>query len=338
MPRANKPWYRADRNEYCAKIRGKLHRLGPDRDEAIRRFHELLAAPSPPEQKIATNKSDPAVAEVLDAFLDHYHRNYVHSSYEWYRHYLQAWMDTLPASITIAQIRPYHVQRWIDAKYAEMATARRSGVAAAKRAFRWSCQQGYIPASPLQWMPLPAAVSREGTVSDDEFRKILEHSKEPEFRDLLTAVWETGCRPREAKNVEARWFDATNARWVFPVQKSKGKARSRVVYLPPATLAITKRLAVQNPKGPIFLRPCGRPWNDVAIAYRFGKLTSILGRKVFLYQFRHSRATTALERGMSTTVVSELLGHIDGAMLSRHYSHLARDAKNLLEQARRAAE
>ena len=41
MPRQNKPWYWKARGEWCVKINGVRHRLGPDEDKAIRKFHEL---------------------------------------------------------------------------------------------------------------------------------------------------------------------------------------------------------------------------------------------------------------------------------------------------------
>ena len=45
MARRPKPWWNDDRGEYNVNIRGERHRLGPDKDEAERKFHELMAKP-----------------------------------------------------------------------------------------------------------------------------------------------------------------------------------------------------------------------------------------------------------------------------------------------------
>jgi hypothetical protein len=43
MARPSKPWYRSDRGEWFVTIRGVVHRLSSDRDEAFRKFHRLMS-------------------------------------------------------------------------------------------------------------------------------------------------------------------------------------------------------------------------------------------------------------------------------------------------------
>ena len=71
MPRSNKIWFWEARNEWCVKINKVRHRLGPDKAEAERRFHELKAAP---EVTPTPAKSD-AVAVIIDEFLEWTQKN-----------------------------------------------------------------------------------------------------------------------------------------------------------------------------------------------------------------------------------------------------------------------
>ncbi len=54
-----------------------------------------------------------------------------------------------------------------------------------------------------------------------------------------------------------------------------------------------------------------------------------------MYSFRHSFATRLLESGVDPLTVSALLGHADGAMLARVYSHLGDSVDHLREALNR---
>jgi hypothetical protein len=62
-----KPWFRPSRNTWYVEIEGRQHKLGPDRDEAFRLYHQLMA--SPPKAPEPPPPSD-SVAVLLDRFLD----------------------------------------------------------------------------------------------------------------------------------------------------------------------------------------------------------------------------------------------------------------------------
>jgi integrase len=95
-------------------------------------------------------------------------------------------------------------------------------------------------------------------VSQAEFQAILDHTKDRQFRDLLTVTWETGCRPQESLRVEARHLDPAGERWIFPPSESKGRKTPRVVYLTPKAAEICGRLATAHPTGPMFRNTDGQ--------------------------------------------------------------------------------
>ena len=69
---------------------------------------------------------------------------------------------------------------------------------------------------------------------------------------------------------------------------------------------------------------------------RIAELAREHGMKWCLYHFRHSFATRMLEAGTDAMTVSALLGHADGAMLAKVYSHLSRSGAYLREAVKAA--
>jgi integrase len=87
----------------------------------------------------------------------------------------------------------------------------------------------YLDRSPIAHLEKPPAGRREQVATAEEYRALLSLTRDREFRELLTAAWETGARPQEILHVEARHVDLQNARWVFPPAESKMKRFPRIV-------------------------------------------------------------------------------------------------------------
>ena len=127
--RPEKPWKWKGRRNYYVILDGQRHNLGPDREEAYRRFHELQA----------NGKSKPkpganSVVAVIDEFLDacKTDENLAPSTYEWYRQRLQRFVETIPRDLSLRDFEQRHVQDWID-KYRHL-----SGNSAGRRDSRLS--------------------------------------------------------------------------------------------------------------------------------------------------------------------------------------------------------
>lgn len=331
MARAPKPWFRKDRNAWFVTIAGKRHNLGKDRALAFQRFHQLMAEP----QKQAV-RSD-SVAALIDLYLEWLQKNRSAGTYNWYMHFCQSFINSIPANLQITDLKPFHVQEWLDARNDSSDSTKRGCITAVKRPFAWAEKQGYIDRSPIAHVEKPQEGRREQIVSSDELKKILSLAPDEPFQDVLHVAWEVGPRPQEIVNVEARHVDIKNARWVFPKEESKGKKHPRVIYLTDKALQITKRLLLKHPEGKLFRNVDGNPWKSTAINSRFVRLKVKLGKKYCLYLFRHSYATRLLEAGVDCLTVSMLLGHRDTNMLARVYSHLGLNPQHLREQAKRAA-
>ena len=277
------------------------------------------------------------VAVFLDLFLDRTERHRAPRTYDWYRERLQWFLGSIPDSLHAGQLKPYHVQQWLDGHPGWSNTHKRGCITAVQRAFSWARKMGYVETSPVAHIEKPAATQRDTVITEDEYDNILAEVTDQEFRDLLTASWETGCRPQEVRAVEARHVDLVNARWIFAPKESKGGKRPRVIYLTDAAEAITRRRMLKCPEGPMFRNTKGRPWHPFAVNCRFERMKKKLRRKYCLYLFRHSFATRMLEAGLDALTVAILLGHQNPAMLSATYQHLAHNPKFLAQQLRRAS-
>ena len=217
------------------------------------------------------------VLALLDAYLDWCQKPKAERTYDWYRRYLESFARAVPSGLTTDGLKPFHVQQWLDAHPA-WKTGKRGAVIAVQRVFNWAVRMGLISANPIRPVEKPQAGRREQVITAEQFQIIIALVRDDDFRDLITTCWETGCRPQEAIAVEARHVDLANGCWVFPVQESKGKRRQRIVYLTDAALAITRRLMLAHPSGPLFRNTDGEPWCASSLNYRFGRLRLALGK------------------------------------------------------------
>jgi integrase len=393
VQRHPQPFFRKKRQRWCVQFNGKQINLGPDRDEAFRQYHELLSKPKSPARQKQVAEGETVVA-LIDTFLDWCIKHKAKRTYDWYVERTTSFAKALPADITINQLKPFHVQEWIDAHDDWAPGQKRGCITAIQRVFNWAAKQGRIDRSPIRGMEKPEQGQRTTVISEELYQQVLSVVHSQDFRELLVACWETGCRPQEVISVEARHFDDAQARWVFPAAEAKGKKRIRCVYLTPDVLDIVRRRATMYPTGPLFRNIDGKLWRPQAVACAFTRIQIALGReelkrqgytvdpieaerlahdlrrrgcdhrrgrkltdkallavartrllniaaakrgpRLCLYNFRHSWATRALERGVDAVTVSVLMGHADTRMLSRVYQHLSQNPAHLQDAVNRA--
>jgi len=329
MARRPKPWWRKDRKCWFVMLGGEQINLGPDREEAERQFHELMARPR--KRVVATN----SVAAIFDAFVDWVEKHQAPDTYRWYKDRLQRFLDSLPKGLRVSQLKPLHVQQFIDG-LSLSSGSKRNYVRAVKRSLTWAEEQGYIDRSPIAHLKKPRAGRREVVVTQAEYDAILAASKDEEFRELVTFAWHSGARAAECLALEARHVDARNARIVFPVEEEKMERIPRVIYLDHAALEIVKRLAGRYPQGRLFRNTNGLPWTPDATNCRFRTLTKKVGRKLCLTDFRHTWMNRLLVAGVDGITVAILAGHSDVSTLSKVYQHLSMNPEYLRTQVLKA--
>ena len=331
MPHFPKPFFRPKRGRWFVQLDSKHVNLGPDKADAFRRYHEIMAARKQPLP--ATPPSDaPLLIEELDAFLDWCLKHRARRTFESYEERIKSFLDSLAdRRMPLRELRPFHLQHWVDSHPDWNPGMKRGRMQAVQRGLNWAVKQGRIDRSPVAYVEKPPPGKRENVIECAVYQRMLDLTATQEFRDLITVSWETGCRPQEIWRVEKRHLDVRGKRWVFPAKESKGKKKIRIVYLTDLALEICQRLAAKHPAGPLFRNSDGLAWNRHATSCVFLRMKKHLGKKYALVDFRHSFTTRSLKAGVDPVTLSFLLGHADTSMLAKTYAHLGQETTHLRE-------
>jgi len=327
MGRNPKPWWWQKRGAYFATVNGKRVKLGTNLKVAGEKLKRLRQEPVP-----AAAMPTDSVAAILDRFLVWVQKNREHDTYVWYHKFIEPF-SRYCGDLEVGYVTACHVSDWIATHDKWGATTRRSAITAISRGFNFAVRNLGLAANPIRGMEKPAAVTRTDPITLGEFKAILRASHSKPFRHLLEFCWDCGCRPQEARQLEPRHVDLQRRRCVLPAKESKGKQRSRVIYL--ATERALRLATRGMDQERIFLNNRGRPWTALAIGCRFRRLKPILGTLYHQYSLRHTWITRKLIAGVDSHVVATLAGHTDTKMLDKVYSHVADNYEFLLEQARK---
>jgi integrase len=280
VARKASPWFWEERGEYYVTIRGQRHRLSADKNEADRKFHELMAKPEALPRPKCPSSNGPTVAEILDKYLDWCKKHRAARTFEWYSDHLQSFLNSLPnpAELTVADLKPFHVVEWVDAHPDWSATYRRGAIVAVQRPANWAYDLGYIASNPIRKIAKPEPQRRDNHMTPEQFARVLARVKEGDpFRDLLLFVWHSGCRPQEARHIEPRHVHLAGECVLIPKEEAKGKRQPRVIMLHGPALEIIKRLMAERKEGKLFLNCNGQPWKKFALCNRFDRLTIAFG-------------------------------------------------------------
>jgi integrase len=334
--RVPEPFKRTQTNSYYVQIRGKQISLGKDRDAAWQKYHRLMAG----ETDLAP--STPA-AVIIDQFLEWVSINQAPATYDFYKRHLTSFARFIGARLRVSELKPYHVTRWVDREYkGQSNTSKFAAFRSAQRSFNWARKQGIIQSSPIERLDKPTPGRREDYISPEQYAEIVrtvkarpDQNTQKPFLEILTVLWGSGCRPQEARAIEARHYDKQRGVIIFERQLSKGKKRRRVIHLPPDVREIIERLAAERPKGPILLNSKGQPWKANALRCRFRCLAKKLGFPAFAYGCRHGFTTDLLKNGVDSTTVAALLGNTTTRMIETCYSHVDADDKHMQTSLKR---
>jgi integrase len=333
MSRDPSLWFRKFNKCWYSTIHGKQTNLGEDKKAAKEKLRQLLSDYSS-KRPVKVFKGN--VWELLDSFLDDAKQNTADATYNWYRMRLQYFKDGVE-DMPVKKLKRYHVTEWLNGKPDWSPTYKAGIVTAIKRAFSWAADEERIEVNPLRSLKKPAAEHREVKLSAEDFAKVLAEIKYAPFRDIICFVFLTGIRPQEARAIKNEWIRHEEKIIVFPVLKSKGKKRARIIHLTDEAYVILKRWAEKYPEGPVFRNRLKQPWKANAFACRFKRLEGKIGFRVRMYDLRHAYAHDGLTKGgISPEVMATLLGHQDTRMLMQVYGGLLNAPEYMREQATKA--
>lgn len=345
MPRKPKPWWWEKRKLWCVNIDRARHILGehpsgsakPRKNNAglwnVPReiddaYHKLMAAPQ------QTKVGGDTVAAVLDDFLTWCYENRANRTADRYKDFIQQFVD-VHGRLSTEELNAGHVQTWLNGKPTWNSTTKHNAITALMRGFNWAVKNRGIRYNPIKGMEKPKPNRRTTVVSPEEFDELLGHVRDQLFRDLLIVSYDSGARPQEIKELEARHVELDKQRAVIPADEAK-KGIQRAFYFPTdRSMEIIKRLIQERPEGFLFLNNRGNPWTGFAVKCRFARLEEKVGKRFSQYTLRHTWITRKLAAGVDSHVVAKLSGHQNTAMLDRHYSHIADDYDFMLKEAKK---
>lgn len=259
--------------------------------------------------------------------------------YGFYGNAFAALYGTLAAS----DVRPFHLQRWIDAKLtagAWNATTVNDVTRWIIRIFNWGVEQGLLERNPLAGMRRPRALSRPRAATEAEYRALLRHGSPP-LRRLVLALWLTGARPCELRALT--WDQWHGDRLVLSEHKTSAtdrQRRDRVIFLTPMVQRLLGWLSRygKSHNANIFLNTDSQPWTAGALCQAVARIKRVAGlaSDLSLYSIRHSWITRALVAGVSPAAVAALAGN-SVAMVSQVYNHVNDQHTFLAAEAARAA-
>lgn len=336
------PFWWSARQCYYLQVGKKQIRLDADFDTAKRMAHKILSEPQEEPKKVLVEGTSPTVISVLEGFLDWTEAHREKPTYDAYKTRLQHFIDSLKAhdelSLTVEKLRPLHVNRVTTAKgKAWSENYQHDFIQSCERAMNWGKEQGLFDRHSLERMKKPGRQARELVVSPEEYETILSHVKSSSLRMLLEVTWETGLRVQEVRKIEAKFVDLKAQTIVFPPSKSKGKKRSRIVYIgTEKAVTLITDACKKHPSGPIFRNARGNPWTKDAINNAFCRLQEKVGVKYHLGALRKSFATEAIKNGVDTVSLAHLMGHTDTTMVSKVYARVAQDTAHMKAMAKKA--
>ena len=330
--RQPKPFFRKFTKSWYVQIRGKQINLGRDRKQAWARYRQLTASPEELDAHTTT------VHGLFDLYLAWVQKNRSAATYDAARRYLSSFARTLPKSLVVSKLAPSYITTWMSDHATWGDTTRNDAISHVQRAFHWAVNQRLLTRYPLPKLEdKPSRKRREVVYSPAEFQAILNAIPDREFRDLLEFLWETGCRPIEARILEATHVDIAKKIAILPPSSNKTRKAERVIILNQKATEICRRLVCQHPDGAIFRNTRGRPWTKDSINCRFQRLKKKLGKqKMCAYGIRHSYATEGLKNDVDPVSLAMLMGHQDASMVATTYQHLAQDHEHLRRQSERA--
>lgn len=255
-------------------------------------------------------------------------------TYQWYKNYIDAACAYAGIGGTPAyDLKPYQVQEWIDSHGKAWGSTYRGGaVVALKRVFNWAEEMGHGEGNPIKKLKKPTAQRRLSYAKQDGVESFLaDIAIADTFHDFITFMWACGCRPQEARHIEARHVELAAMRIVFPASESKGKRAPRKILLNSTTLPIIEKRLAQYPEGKLFRDARGNGWSKYAVCERMATLSKRCGVKITSYDLRHGYITKKIKAGVNHMVIAPAVGHTDGSMIGKVYSHVSQEEAHLRE-------
>ena len=213
------PYFRKDRNAWYCVVNGRRLKLSEDKAEAYAKWEEL---------QVPSN--DVAVLLAVQKFLD---RPRKAPTQRFYQSHLNLFLGQVGGAAGLRS-SAHHLTELFDQYTGNYA---HNIARCVKTAFKWLCDSEHIARNPFAKVKTPPATARgdDAYIQPDRWDKIIGQAR-GDLLDILTVLKETGCRPKEARQLEARHLQDRIC--VLEKHESKGGRTRRVIHLSESAYAI----------------------------------------------------------------------------------------------------
>lgn len=144
-----------------------------------------------------------------------------------------------------------------------------------------------------------------------------------DFRPLVRAALETGCRYSELARLEVHDFNKDAG--TVTIRKSKTSKARHVVLTDDGKACFKQHCAKRAGNALMFTHADGTGWkaSEQARVMDAANEHARLRPRVTFHALRHSWASLAAMNGVPLLVVAKNLGHSDTRMVEKHYGHMA---------------
>ena len=254
MSRPNSIWFRKRTGWWMVTLGGRKMPLAKgrrNRKAAEQKFYELAVVQLKP-----VHAPDARVVDLIEAFL-----TWVKTEYDWetwraYEMYGQKFAERW-GFLMRSKLTAQHVTTWLN-EHEWNPTTKYNAARSVYRIFSWVKKEQNLPAHPLAGLIKPRPIARCRALSEDEYRRMLRASDRT-FKVLLFSLWETGCRPKEARTL--RRENVREDKWILPQHKTAhATGKPRVIYLSRPMRRLMAVLRRESVGEYVFVNEDGRPW------------------------------------------------------------------------------
>jgi integrase len=165
-------------------------------------------------------------------------------------------------------------------------------------------------------------VARIRYLTVDEAQRLI-NASEPEFRPLVQAALETGCRYSELARLVVHDFNMDAG--TVTIAKSKSGKPRHVILTPEGADFFRRHCAGRSGSDVMFSHANGSRWqkSEQARPMREACEHAKIKPRISFHGLRHTWASLAVMNNMPLVVVAKNLGHVDTRMVEKHYGHMA---------------
>jgi integrase len=224
----------------------------------------------------------------------------------------------------VDQIRPEHLVEYANQVMARdyTPTTIRRYVKTLKTFFNWCVNLELISRSPahvLKARRVPAYISRDKAMSEDEFDTLVSYVRwKPRDHALILFLADTGCRARGAAGLKVEDLDLTRC---HATVTEKGEKTRQVAFGEDCRTAINLWL-FKRPKGAgvyVFSRTATPITSDVVSQIVRRNCLRCGIRSLGSHSLRHRKGHQLADDKIAPSIAATVLGHSDPAVTMQHY-------------------